>query len=1540
MNYRKGISLGLALSLVVWSNAAALSNTEEIIKRVSDFDKDSKILLSQLNEDEPLKNLQDEDEVRIVVEMEGNPIVETATEQGIKVSELNKKEMASLEKKIDKEQNKVEKKIKNEKIKYEKIYEFNSLFNGFSAKTTLKDAKKMEDIPGVKSVTIVNQYELPKVEMNHSGETTKAFETWANGYKGEGMVVAIVDTGIDSGHKAMKLTDTSKAKYNKADVDKLVKEKGLPGEFKSDKVAYGYNYMDKNSTSKDLNIDNVNHGMHVAGIAAANGDPDNGGMKGIAPEAQLLAMKVFSNNNAISGAAGDAIVKAIDDASKLGADAMNLSLGSTASYVDNNDAEQKALNRAVENGTFVACSAGNSNVLGDGYSNPYAENPDYGVVGAPGLAGRTMQTAAVNNEKVTLPLMEIKYGDKLEKVMYKDCTSMYFNSKLSGRELEVVDCGKGSAEEFTQSVKGKVALIERGGSTFTEKASNAEKNGAVAVIIYNHAAGGEEAQGMTIEGSTIPGVSMAHSKGAKISEELKKGTKITLTTKGEVSVADSLIKGKMADFSSWGVTPDFDFKPEITAPGEDIWSTVNDDGYTSMGGTSMASPAIAGSSALVLQMLGKTTDLKGLEKNIRAKNLLMATAVPHVDGNGNYTSPRRQGAGVVNIAAATSTKALLTESNSGLCKVNLKEIKGDKATFSLDINNFGDKDITYKITGTVQSDGVEPDKDGTLYSTLTPEKVVNADGKMPISFNNTEVTVPKNGQATLDVTVNVKDIKLESGRVFEEAFKNGGYIEGFVTLEDVNDKEATLSIPYVGFKGQWDKAPIFDASLYDNNGTPFYGKTYMASLLGDKIKPIGIDREGNLNGDILDFSPNGDSIFDGIVPSFSLLRNPKEFKVEILDKEGKNVLRTLSTFNGMLKKSYNEQLAGMLDGDMLWDGTIDGKLAPEGTYTYRITGRIDFEGAKEQVCEFKVNIDNTAPTIEEIKYDENTNKLTVKAEDNNKGHVRSYALYTKDKLVSQNTTGEFNVSKNDYDSSTVSVLDYAGNETQKNLQIPSGTVENDKTVPTVKITSPKYEESLGMKETVIEGTIKDESEVTTFKINGEDVAIQYNAGDGLWHFKHPMEFKEEGKVYVECYVKDAAKNESKFSHVLFVDWTSPIIEMEELPQVTTADTITLRGVIADNLPKLKVIINGEEIYNNNPPMEYYETEKPEAGKYDLNYDYKLSNGENKIQIVVTDLTNNTTVQEFVINKVEKINTDLTKIAGIDRYETAAEVSKKGWDKSNCVVIANGQTYVDALVASPLAAAHEAPILLTERDVLPETTSKEIERLGVNTVFAVGGTNVISEEVISTLKSKGIDVIRLYGENRYETSLQVAKYIDLQKDVEKIYVAGGAAIADAVTISGKAAMDLTPIVLVEKNEISKNTLDWIKVEDINTAYITGGTSVVSEEVMKNFKEIVKNNNVERVAGANRYSTNAEVMNKFYNSYVDTVLVTESQKLVDALVAGPFAAKTGAPIMITNNQLEAEQIQIADKMISNHVVQIGGQVNQDVIKDVVSRLNIEK
>ena len=83
MNYRKGISLGLALSLVVWSNAAALSNTEEIIKRVSDFDKDSKILLNQLNQDEPLKNLQDEDEVRIVVEMEGNPIVETATEQGL-----------------------------------------------------------------------------------------------------------------------------------------------------------------------------------------------------------------------------------------------------------------------------------------------------------------------------------------------------------------------------------------------------------------------------------------------------------------------------------------------------------------------------------------------------------------------------------------------------------------------------------------------------------------------------------------------------------------------------------------------------------------------------------------------------------------------------------------------------------------------------------------------------------------------------------------------------------------------------------------------------------------------------------------------------------------------------------------------------------------------------------------------------------------------------------------------------------------------------------------------------------------------------------------------------------------------------------------------------------------------------------------------------------------------------------------------------------------------------------------------------------------
>jgi len=143
-----------------------------------------------------------------------------------------------------------------------------------------------------------------------------------------------VDTGIDPDHKDMILSDESKGKLSKKDVASFVDKNHLDGKYYTAKVPYGYNYYDKNSEIRDLGPDASMHGMHVGGTVGANGNDD--GIKGIAPETQLLALKVFGNDAAMPSTWGDIYIKAIDDAILLGADVINMSLGSTGEFQDPN----------------------------------------------------------------------------------------------------------------------------------------------------------------------------------------------------------------------------------------------------------------------------------------------------------------------------------------------------------------------------------------------------------------------------------------------------------------------------------------------------------------------------------------------------------------------------------------------------------------------------------------------------------------------------------------------------------------------------------------------------------------------------------------------------------------------------------------------------------------------------------------------------------------------------------------------------------------------------------------------------------------------------------------------------------------------------------------------------------------------------------------------------------------------------------------------------------------------------------------------------
>src|SRR5690606_6627885 len=210
------------------------------------------------------------------------------------------------------------------------------------------------------------------------------------------------------------------------------------------------------------------HGMHVSGTVGANGDEENGGLKGVAPEAQILGLKVFGNDPEMGSTYGDVYIKAIDDAIILGADVINMSLGSTAAFVNGEDPEQQAVTRATENGVLMSISAGNSAHFGNGFFNPYASNPDIGVVGSPGLSTDSLQVASLENSFMDMDGLVFTDGDTTGLAPFMSASSVHPISIGGTYEIEFV--GIGDAAGFgDKDLTGKFAFAQRGNS-FTDTA--------------------------------------------------------------------------------------------------------------------------------------------------------------------------------------------------------------------------------------------------------------------------------------------------------------------------------------------------------------------------------------------------------------------------------------------------------------------------------------------------------------------------------------------------------------------------------------------------------------------------------------------------------------------------------------------------------------------------------------------------------------------------------------------------------------------------------------------------------------------------------------------------------------------------------------------------------------------------------------------------------------------------------------------------------------------------------------------------------------
>jgi lactocepin len=603
--------------------------------------------------------------------------------------------------------------------------------NAISANVRYGDLEAIRNVAGVKSVELENRYE-PQVgkeadEPNNGAASYMIGSnlTWANGYTGAGSKVAVIDTGIDSEHlsfsgEALEYALAQTAAEKGISYDEYVASLNLltpesidavkdqlnanigsgSAAYRNTKIGYGYNYVDDDvAYIEHMQDSQGEHGSHVEGIAAANrfvkvdGEFQPAltavGTQGVAPDAQIVTMKVFGKGG---GAYDSDYMVAIEDAIILGCDSANLSLGSGSAGFSFSGSYENVMNELVENSLVVAMSAGNSYAWYDTpynsamYPYLYAEDMNYATGGSPGSFTNSLGVASVDNLGQTgKPLMfgdlavfysETGYGcDPIVSLADQDLEYIFFeNFGADGN-------GNSVLTPYADAIAGKVVLCSRGTSSFYQKVNAAAAAGAIACIIYNNQPG---VINMNLEGVTthIPAVSITQADGQAIKAQSEAVTAADGSTyyTGSMSVSADLqvLIPEVTDtvtvssFSSWGAPGSMVLKPEILAPGGNIYSvwgantgasspTNLHDQYESMSGTSMASPQVAGMAAVMGQYIrdNNLTEKTGLTARQLTNSLLMSTAHPVFDANGDYWPVIRVGAGLGNVSDATNAQSYI-----------------------------------------------------------------------------------------------------------------------------------------------------------------------------------------------------------------------------------------------------------------------------------------------------------------------------------------------------------------------------------------------------------------------------------------------------------------------------------------------------------------------------------------------------------------------------------------------------------------------------------------------------------------------------------------------------------------------------------------------------------------------------------------------------------------------------------------------------------------------------------------------------------------
>ncbi|MGG0175596.1 S8 family serine peptidase [Gottfriedia acidiceleris] len=781
--------------------AAAQSSIEEVLSKLTPEQREALTKLDATSQ-EGLQlpssvDLQSTKNLSVIVELKDRPakvavIEEAANGNSLSLADAKQKAEDAQEAFKDDLQTIYKDDIKTNKNLYKIKRTYKNTLNGVAIDLPANKVKSLLQSKAVKAVwpNDVVQVEPPKATEAAGGSTTKmetevfpgVSKLHAEGFTGKGVKVGVIDTGIDYNHP--DLTDAYKGYRAQAGVDpKTIDPSSVKGwDFvnnDADPMETTYDdwkkspYAEKDPLTGSTYY--TEHGTHVSGIIAGRGKNNTDyAVTGVAPEADLYVYKVLGNYG--SGTTAN-VLAGIDKSVADGMDVINLSLG--ASINDPENVESMAVNNAVLSGVTAVAAAGNA---GDGVYS----------LGAPGAAALAITVGAndtkttIETSKGTLHGMSNVTADL--KLLGKGLSDKV--DSLKGQNVPVVLVPSSGADSDYKNidVNGKIAIVNRGVTTLDDKIKKAKNHGAVAVILVNNVKGEGYIPSYLGAGyGFIPTFSMSYEQGSALTSNLGASSTFSFDEIGQLTDPGN----KLASFSSRGPARiTYDIKPEVTAPGVAVFSTVPsymhgadqigkyDYAYDNLSGTSMATPNVAGVAALLKQANPNITPAQ-------IKETLMNTADPL---NGNY-SVFESGAGQVDPYEAIHSKTrveVVDETKGAYDKQgNLKTVKDLTGALAFGVFAPAGKNISDQRTLNIYNNSSQAKTyDVTVSFQKDRRGSLDADdnGVMVVTDKSIKVGANSKKKSTVAITV-PKSAKL-------------GIYEGFVTYTNHDNPEETFQVPF------------------------------------------------------------------------------------------------------------------------------------------------------------------------------------------------------------------------------------------------------------------------------------------------------------------------------------------------------------------------------------------------------------------------------------------------------------------------------------------------------------------------------------------------------------------------------------------------------------------------------------------------------------------------------------------------------------------------------------------------------------------------